>query len=63
MATISFDRDWTLTHEQLERLVEILDEPGVTISDEQARQAMRELEEGESLLKQLFGDSAHSKSM
>ena len=63
MATISFERDWTLTHEQLERLVEILDEPGVKISTEKAQQALRDLEEGESLLKQLFGDSARLKNM
>ncbi len=51
MATVSFNRDWTLTAEQAERLAEVLDKPpSRTISDEQIKKFDDSLKRGNDLL-------------
>ncbi len=55
MATVSFDRDWTLTEEQAEKLAEVLENPPTrTISDEQVKKFDDSLKRSEELLNFLF---------
>lgn len=55
MATVSFERDWTLTEEQAEKLAEVLEKPPArTISKEQVKEFEDSLKRGEELLHSLF---------
>ena len=55
MATVSFNRDWTLTAEQAERLAEVLDKPpSRTISAAQIKKFDDSLKRGKLLLQQIY---------
>lgn len=52
MPTISFERDWTLTPEQAEKLAKILEQPPTRIiTDEEVKNFENRLKEGEELLR------------
>ena len=59
MATISFNRDWTLTEEQAQKLADILDEPSTgIITDEKVKRFEQSLKKGEELLNTWFSRCA-----
>ena len=58
MTTVSFNRDWTLTEEQVEKLAEVLDKsPSRTITEEQIKKFDDSLKKRNFLLQQICFES------